>query len=163
MGVVIGKIEGDVVPSHRRRSFLERDVECGECVVILMQAEIGGTQADVEIEVVGRDFDGGLIFLLGRVILLLLKKKAGKIGVRVLIQRIDFDLLLELRDSIFVATKTLVGEAKVVVGVPVIRVFRDGLLQSRDGFSVILHFVVGVTESIPNIIVVGIFCTSRGI
>ena len=75
-------------------------------------------------------------------------------GVRV--ERIDLDLLLELRDGIVIALHRLVCQSEIVVGKFVVRIDFDLLLEGVGRLLVLIGREIGAAKTVPQAFVFGV-------
>ena len=131
------QLVGDVVPHQRRGGELDRVIKGGEGFVVLAEVEVSVAQADLQFGIVRSERRGFLQLGGSQVVLVPLGIHGAKAGVSELVERVDFDLLVEGGDGIVVFAFLPVGAAERVVGVFVVRIDFDLLLESDDGVVIL--------------------------
>ena len=146
----------NVVPGHRHRRQRDGLVEGGHALVGLIGGDVGLAQRDLQQRILGMDVDG-LFQLRNRFgIPLLVHIEQAQIGMGVLVQRIDLNLLLELLDGVVILRLMLIDQSQPVVGKLIVRIDLDLLLECLLGLVVLAQRQISAAQIVPGRLVLRI-------
>ena len=124
----------DVVPDQRIGRQADGLLIGRHSLFRLLGRDVGLAQRHFQQRILGRDVDRLFQLRNGFRKLLLVHIQRAQVGVRILIEGIDFDLLLELFDRLVIALLPLISPAQVVIGKAIVSVVCNLRLEGGDGF-----------------------------
>ena len=150
------KLVRDVIPNQRCGREFHCVVECGQCLIVLPKVQVGIAQAHLQFGTLGRQ-RCGLFELRGSLIVLMpLGIHNAKIGVGILIERIDLELLVECRGRVVVLAILPVSAAQIVVGKLVVGIDFNLLLERRHNGIIVAYSQIHTPQLVPGKFVLGI-------